>query len=146
MFITAAYLIKKITSTPFTTFIRDNIFTPLNMTSTTYHPITDHSPTLSDSFVTLSNGTSIQIPYGFDFDEEGIEVASGAGGIVSSSRDMLKWLKFLITQVSLSQLNNISVLILFHRSNFSDKQHFHLCPSFHLKSLISSNRFSPRHH
>lgn len=69
------------------------------MSSSTYHPIRDHSPTLSDSYVTLSNGTYVEIPYGFDFDEEGIELAAGAGGIVSSTRDMVKWMEFLIKQV-----------------------------------------------
>ncbi|KAL8292333.1 hypothetical protein RQP46_001799 [Phenoliferia psychrophenolica] len=99
MFMTAAYLVSKLTSTPFTDFVTSAIFKPLNMTASTFSP--DTSPTswahLSDSFMTLDNGTVSEIPYGFKESFEDLQVNAGAGGVVSSARDLMKWLEFLMT-------------------------------------------------
>ena len=106
MFMTAAYLVQSLTSMPFTTFVETAIFEPLNMTSSTFSPETSQNSLshLSDSFFTLDNGTVVEIPFTFKESFEDLQVNAGAGGVVSSARDLMKWLEFLITTVSSSPL------------------------------------------
>ena len=97
MFMAAASLDSKLTSTPFTDYVTSTILEPFNMSATTYFPTTSH---LSDSFITLENGTIVEIPHGVQQSFDDIQVNAGAGGIVTPARDMMKWLEFMIVAVS----------------------------------------------
>ena len=85
---------------PYTDLVTDSIFGPLNMTASTFTPhLDDPSLTqLSASFVTLDNDTVIKIPYGFDGSHDSLQLNAGAGGVVTSARDGLKWVEFLLRQ------------------------------------------------
>ncbi|GAA5901302.1 hypothetical protein JCM6882_007739 [Rhodosporidiobolus microsporus] len=100
-FVVAAHLISSLTGEPFTSFVTSHIFKPLNMTSSTYSPHLDGPATLahfSSSFSTLENKSFVEIPFSFDLAREDLEFNAGAGGIVSSTRDMVKWVELLIRQ------------------------------------------------
>lgn len=102
MFILAAYLVSGLANQPFTDFVTSTFFKPLNMSSTTYTPlldVTDAVKHLSSSYATLKNWTSVEIPYNFNATFEQLQLFAGAGGAVSSARDLVKWLAFLIKQV-----------------------------------------------
>lgn len=98
MFMSAAFLVQQLSKTPFTTFVTSSIFDALNMTSTTFDPI--DSRHLSDSFMSLENGTVVEIPYGFQQTFENLQVNAGAGGVVTSAKDAVKWVEFLVRAVS----------------------------------------------
>ncbi|GAA6043675.1 hypothetical protein JCM8097_008604 [Rhodosporidiobolus ruineniae] len=108
MFGTAAHLVSNLTSRSFTSHVASTIFHPLNMTSTSYapHPSPDLVSRLSASYLTLENGTAVEIPYGFNFSREDLEFNAGAGGVVSSTRDMVKWVELLIRQRQASRKGN----------------------------------------
>ncbi|BGP17014.1 hypothetical protein JCM10213v2_005023 [Rhodosporidiobolus nylandii] len=101
MFVTAARLVSRLTSLSFTSYVRSRFLEPLNMSSTTFSPHLDGPAAidrLSASFLTLDNGTTIEIPYGFNYTHKNLELNAGAGGIVSSTRDLVKWVELLIRQ------------------------------------------------
>ncbi|ORY89602.1 beta-lactamase/transpeptidase-like protein [Leucosporidium creatinivorum] len=101
MFVTAAYLVSELSGEPFTDFVSSTFFKPLNMTATTYTPLlddTDAMKHLSSSFATLKNWTSVEIPYNFNATFDQLQLHAGAGGVVSSAQDLVKWLAFLIEQ------------------------------------------------
>ncbi|GAA5852808.1 hypothetical protein JCM8547_004692 [Rhodosporidiobolus lusitaniae] len=100
-FIFASRIVSNFTSQPFTSRIRSSILEPLNMTSTTFSPHLDGPAILdklSASYLTLENKTVVEIPYGFNYSREDLELNAAAGGIVSSTRDMIKWVELLIRQ------------------------------------------------
>jgi len=100
MFMSAAFLASNLTGTPYTSLVTDSIFRPLNMSASTFTPHLDDPSLakLSSSFVTLDNNTVIEIPYGFHADFDTLQLNAGAGGVVTSARDGLKWVQFLIRQ------------------------------------------------
>lgn len=102
MFIVAAHLVSELANEPFTDFVSSTFFKPLNMSSTTYTPLLDDTDALkhlSSSYGTLKNWTSVEIPYTFNASFEQLQLHAGAGGVVSSARDLTEWLAFLIKQV-----------------------------------------------
>lgn len=103
MFGTAAHLVAETSKQDFIAFMQSEIFDKLGMSSTTYQPHLDGPDTeakLSSSFQTLENGTIIEIPYGFNYSYQDLQFNAGPGGIVTSAADLLKWVEFLIRQVS----------------------------------------------
>ncbi|KAM0751935.1 beta-lactamase/transpeptidase-like protein [Meredithblackwellia eburnea MCA 4105] len=121
MFITAAYLVSHLSNQSFTSYVTERIFTPLNMTSTSFRPSTSN-PNLSGSFFTMMNGSTLEMPYGFDYFGQDLEIVSGAGGVVSNARDLVKWVKFL------AKARNEAI----HpssKTNSSDKTEFPISPA-----------------
>ncbi len=100
MFIAAAFLASNLTATAYTDLVSDSIFRPLNMSASTFTPHLDDPSIakLSSSFVTLDNNTVIEIPYGFNHSFAALQLNAGAGGVVTSARDGLKWVEFLLRQ------------------------------------------------
>ena len=80
---TAQYMVTKYTGS-FENFVRDRIFVPLNMTSTTYLP----SEAQDSGKLTQNWGANSRlIPSWFQDDD--LELISGAGGVISSTMDMV---------------------------------------------------------
>lgn len=101
MYITAAYLVSKISGQDFTSFVKSSFFEPLGMDTTTYTPLLDERDTLehlSASYNTLKNRSVVEIPYNFNASREQLQVLAGAGGVVSSLRDLMRWVSFLVLQ------------------------------------------------
>ncbi|KAI0070056.1 beta-lactamase/transpeptidase-like protein [Panus rudis PR-1116 ss-1] len=106
MYVVGAYIVGKYAGQPYPAFVKSRIFSPLNMTSSTFSG-TEAAATgnLSHAFVVpydpSGNGTNgtpkRRIPFWFsDEDEEGL--LAGAGGIVSNAIDMTKWLATLLNK------------------------------------------------
>ncbi len=103
MYITASHLVSHLSQQPFTSFIASHFFEPLEMKSTTFTPLLDApaiGERLSASYIALPEGGVTEVPFEFDLSFEDLQLDAGAGGIVSSTRDMIKWVEFLIRRVS----------------------------------------------
>lgn len=92
MYMTAAYIVSKY-AVPYMDFVKERIFKPLNMTSTTFSP---KEAIASGKLTHTWTHKGRRIP--FWFSEDTIELSSGAGGITSSAEDMVKWLAVLLNQ------------------------------------------------
>jgi CubicO group peptidase (beta-lactamase class C family) len=85
MYILASYIISQCSSKSFPAFVKQNIFDPLNMSSTTY------SPTLAQQSGKKTQTWSLngrRIPYFLA--EEDVELNAGAGGVISSVYDLVR--------------------------------------------------------
>ena len=85
MYVTAAHIISTYAGS-FTAFVKERIFDPLNMTSTTY----SFSEAVRSGEITqawTSTGNGRRIPHWFDDDV--IQLVAGAGGIISSAADIV---------------------------------------------------------
>ncbi|TFK57591.1 beta-lactamase/transpeptidase-like protein [Heliocybe sulcata] len=91
MYVTASYIISKYAG-PYMTFVKERIFKPLNMTSTTFSP---EEAIASGKLTVTWTHTGRRIP--FWFTEDTIELQAGAGGVTSSAEDMTRWLAFLLS-------------------------------------------------
>ncbi|KZT23833.1 beta-lactamase/transpeptidase-like protein [Neolentinus lepideus HHB14362 ss-1] len=92
MYVTASYIISKYAGS-YMTFVKERIFKPLNMTSTTFSP----KEAIASGKVTATwTHKGRRIP--FWFTEDVIELQAGAGGVTSSAEDMVKWLGLLLNK------------------------------------------------
>ncbi|KAE9390134.1 beta-lactamase/transpeptidase-like protein [Gymnopus androsaceus JB14] len=102
MYTTLSYIPEVLLKVPFTRYVKEHIFLPLNLTSTTY------SADIAEESGNLANG----------FEREGVNktedifgeiqpriklilslaVLSGAGGIISSAKDVATWLQTLLLE------------------------------------------------
>ncbi|KAJ3482357.1 hypothetical protein NLI96_g7039 [Meripilus lineatus] len=95
MYVLGAHIISTYSGKPFTQFVRERIFKPLKMTSTTY---SGKEAKLTGNFshaFTLHESNIRRIPFPFE-DENISEFIAGAGGIISNTGDMLKWVGMLL--------------------------------------------------
>lgn len=102
MYILAAHIVAQKTGMSFTSYVETSLFKPLGMTSSTFSPMLDGQQSrdkLSGSFVRTGDGRVFEIPYGFDRSKEDLQFCAGAGGAVSCTSDMVKWVQALIVQV-----------------------------------------------
>lgn len=84
MYMTAQHIVTTYTGS-FTAFVRDRIFVPLNMTSSTYL----YSEAVETGKATQNWGeTGRLIPWWFKDDTA--ELIAGAGGVISSAQDMVR--------------------------------------------------------
>ncbi|GAA5901300.1 hypothetical protein JCM6882_007738 [Rhodosporidiobolus microsporus] len=103
MYMAATEIVSAFTSQPYSSYVTSRIFKPLNMTASTFSPHLDGPAVvdrLSSSFeVNFDNKTAFEIPYGLNYSTADLELIAGPGGIVSSTRDMVKWVELLLRQV-----------------------------------------------
>ncbi|KAH8093156.1 beta-lactamase/transpeptidase-like protein [Cristinia sonorae] len=90
MFILAAHIIATYSGKPYKTFVKERIFDPLGMSSTTFSAQeAERSGHFSQAFTTDNR----RIPFWLADIEE---LITGAGGIISNTVDMNKWLAMLL--------------------------------------------------
>ena len=85
MFFVGAHIISVYSGMPFRDFVHERIFTPLNMSSTTYH---GQEAEESGWFSQAWSGEGRRIPYWMQ-DESVSEWVAGAGGVISNTLDMV---------------------------------------------------------
>lgn len=84
MYMLGAHLISTYSGRPYTQFVKERIWDPLNMTSTTFSAKqAAHSGRLTHTWTSLGR----RIP--FWFPDEWIELNAGPGGIISSVVDLV---------------------------------------------------------
>jgi CubicO group peptidase (beta-lactamase class C family) len=85
------HLVEHFTGMALEDFVAKRIFTPLNMTSSTFsQEYAASTGNLSESYTAHGR----RIPHWFD--REDMPVVAGAGGVLSSAVDLLKWGKALL--------------------------------------------------
>ncbi|KAI0640979.1 beta-lactamase/transpeptidase-like protein [Trametes meyenii] len=93
MFVLGAHVIEKYTNTTWLDFVAGRLFKPLNMSTTTVWPsVAIASGKLTDTWTK----TGRRIP--FWFTDEISRFKAGAGGVISSAEDMVKWLATLLNR------------------------------------------------
>lgn len=80
----SSYIISHYTGS-YTSFVKDRIFTPLNMTSTTFSV---SEAVLSGQMTDAWANSGRRIPQWFT--DEQMDLIAGAGGIISSGEDMVR--------------------------------------------------------
>lgn len=85
MYILGSHLISKYSGMPYTEYIKQRIFTPLNMTSTTYKP---SEAAASGKATENWTGKGRRIPWWFSDDM--VELNAGPGGVISNVPDMVR--------------------------------------------------------
>ncbi|EJF60228.1 beta-lactamase/transpeptidase-like protein [Dichomitus squalens LYAD-421 SS1] len=93
LYMLGAYLVSHYANTSYPDFVEDRLFRPLGMrTSTFSYSVANTSGLLTDSWT----GFGRRIP--FWLDDSVREFKAGAGGVISSAQDMVKWLAVLLNE------------------------------------------------
>ncbi|KAJ3002538.1 hypothetical protein NUW54_g4980 [Trametes sanguinea] len=93
MYIMGAHIIEQYAGTPFADFISERLFKSLGMSTTTVVP----SEALASGKVTHTwTKDGRRIP--FWFTDDTAYLGAGAGGVISSAEDMVKWLAVLLNE------------------------------------------------
>ncbi|KAH8102687.1 beta-lactamase/transpeptidase-like protein [Cristinia sonorae] len=93
MYMVASHLISVYSGMPYVDFVKERIFTPLNMTSTTYSPTeAAHDNDLTQSWTP----TGRRLPTWFT--DSTRDLFAGPGGVISNAVDMTKWLRTLLNK------------------------------------------------
>jgi CubicO group peptidase (beta-lactamase class C family) len=87
---TAQHLVEKYSKKRLPDFVAERIFSPLNMTSSSYSPSSATSTGRLSEFYHLGR----RIPTFFT--EDDVSVMGGAGGILITAEDMMQWGKMLL--------------------------------------------------
>jgi CubicO group peptidase (beta-lactamase class C family) len=89
--VVATVIIERFSLEPFEAFVTSRIFDPLNMNSTTYSPEVAQSTGMhSHTF----DPDGRRVPNLFT--EDDYQLIAGAGGVISSTVDMVKWVRLLL--------------------------------------------------
>ena len=92
-YILGAYLIERYANSTYAEFVSERIFSPLGMSSSTYTPsIAAASGKLTQSW----HRDGRRVP--FWFDEKLASLMGGAGGVISSAADLVKWLSVWLNE------------------------------------------------
>jgi CubicO group peptidase (beta-lactamase class C family) len=94
MYMIASHIISLYAGMPFSNFVDQRIFIPLNMSSSTYSPIKANATGHFTQFWTSLTEGPRRIPYWFGTD--GAELLEGPGGIISSARELTHWVAALL--------------------------------------------------
>jgi len=92
MYMLSSYIISHYTGS-YTSFVKDRIFTPLNMISTTFSP---SEAVRSGEMTHAWTDNGRRIPQWFT--DEQIDLIAGPGGIISSGEDMVRGAFFVDRQ------------------------------------------------
>ncbi|KAL4254577.1 class-A beta-lactamase family protein [Abortiporus biennis] len=98
MYTLASYIISVYSGRPFVDFVKERIFEPLGMISTTYvDNDVELSENISQAFTTYNNSTIRRVPI---LVNKGafVDITAGPGGIVSNTDDMHKWLAMMLNE------------------------------------------------
>ncbi|KAJ3740199.1 beta-lactamase/transpeptidase-like protein [Lentinula detonsa] len=108
MYTVLSYLPDVLTHVPFTHYVKNHLFIPLGLNSTTYSSVVaEESGNLADGFGRdgvnksenlLGAGTPRAMPFWNPYGGEDGNIISGAGGVISSARDVATWLQVLLLQ------------------------------------------------
>ncbi|KAF5391209.1 hypothetical protein D9757_003078 [Collybiopsis confluens] len=108
MYTVLSYLPEVVLHIPFTHFVKNNIFLPLGLHSTTYSAeVAEKNGNLASGFARdklnrteeiFGRGIPRTIPFWSRKGGEDGNMISGAGGVISSARDMATWLQALLLQ------------------------------------------------
>ncbi|KAI0351246.1 beta-lactamase/transpeptidase-like protein [Trametes cingulata] len=93
MYMLGAYLVAKYANQSYASFATERIFKRLNMTASTCSPAEAHA---SGKLTHTWTKDGRRIP--FWFTEEMAELSAGAGGVISSAEDMVKWLSVWLNE------------------------------------------------
>ncbi|THH28090.1 hypothetical protein EUX98_g6096, partial [Antrodiella citrinella] len=92
MYILGAHIVSLYSGKPYTAFVKERIFLPLRMMSTTFS-VQEAERTGRFSHAFTENMR--RIPFWFE-EPSAVDIIAGAGGILSTSVDMTKWLAMLL--------------------------------------------------
>ncbi|KAJ4464091.1 beta-lactamase/transpeptidase-like protein [Lentinula edodes] len=108
MYTVLSYIPDVLLHVPFTQYVRKHIFTPLGLNATTYSgSIAEETGNLANGFGrdgvnksedVLGAGTTRAMPFWNYYGGEDGNIISGAGGVISSAKDMATWLQVLLLQ------------------------------------------------
>lgn len=93
MYITAAHIVSKYAGQPYTSFVKERIFVPLDMTSSTFSP---REAAASGKHTQGWTKGGRLIPEWFT--EEIASTRAGAGGVISNAIDMSKWISMWLNE------------------------------------------------
>lgn len=93
MYTVATHLVEIKSKKSFSEFLDDRIFTPLNMNSTTLQPANAHAKGWKDR---MAKGYIWQNNAWRGFDPPDCPEGQGAGSVISSANDFIKWTKALL--------------------------------------------------
>ncbi|KAJ5203781.1 uncharacterized protein N7498_004660 [Penicillium cinerascens] len=93
MYTVASHLVEEISKQSFSDFLDERIFTPLNMTSTTLQPSSAHAKGWRNR---MAKGYIWENNEWRGFDPPNCPEGQGAGSIISSANDFIKWVKALL--------------------------------------------------
>lgn len=96
-FMIASLIIEKNSGMSLASYVSEHIFEPLGMSSTLYAADTASAANLSQAFHVAQNGTAFEIPFWLEGHAHP-DLLYPPGGIVSSAKDLAKWMRFLIQQ------------------------------------------------
>ncbi|EMD35204.1 hypothetical protein CERSUDRAFT_116672 [Gelatoporia subvermispora B] len=91
MYIVGGHIIETYANMTYPEFAAERIFTPLNMTSTTFWP---EEAALDGKLTQSWEDHGRRIPYWFT--DDFVKIKAAPGGIISSVEDMVKWLAVLL--------------------------------------------------
>ncbi|KAI5123304.1 hypothetical protein M0805_009325 [Coniferiporia weirii] len=104
MYVTATYILTTYSGVPFSEFLRERIFVPLGMNASTISPASAAADgKLSQSWASSGRRIPFWLP------EESMPTIGGAGAIISSIRDMTKWLAVLLNE-GVDPLSNKTII------------------------------------
>lgn len=93
MFTVATHLVEETSKKSFSDFLEEHIFAPLNMNSTTLQPASAHAKGWGDR---MAKGYIWESNAWRGFDPQNCPEGQGAGSIISSANDFIKWVKALL--------------------------------------------------
>ncbi|KZT41008.1 beta-lactamase/transpeptidase-like protein [Sistotremastrum suecicum HHB10207 ss-3] len=94
MYIVASDIITRYSTVNYTSFVEERIFKPLNMSRSSF---SEYEAITKGNFSQSWDGfTNRRIPYSFSAEDR--EVIAGPGGVISSAKDMAKWMQMLLNE------------------------------------------------
>ncbi|BDD55467.1 hypothetical protein MAP00_000987 [Monascus purpureus] len=93
MFTVATHLVEETSKKSFSDFLDERIFAPLNMNSTTLQPASAHAKGWGDR---MAKGYIWENNAWRGFHPQNCPEGQGAGSVISSAKDLIKWVKALL--------------------------------------------------
>ncbi|KAI0374179.1 beta-lactamase/transpeptidase-like protein [Pilatotrama ljubarskyi] len=97
MYILGAHIISKFAGMHYSAFAKERILEPLGMDATTFFP---YEAERSGNFSHAWSDTGRRIPFWLNPNGTDFDMMAGPGGVISSTRDMSKWISALLHGVN----------------------------------------------